>query len=301
MTIDLLTMALPIADIAIGDRIGFFNAVHASRIGSSMEAEGQRHPIQVKRNGNAAAKPWTLVAGLHRLRGASGRGWVSINAIQVAEASATAAELRRLELAENIDHRHRRPIERAIMMNAHSRLEEAADYPDTVGEPAKVRAGRVRQSAAVTVTAAENWLDRTAKAFDISLSSLERHRRLHRAIVEAMPDLAQRINDHPLGESFAAMRDLASLKLDSLHDQRRKAAEKLLERDDWLNMSAVLEAAGIKESNGNRTAPNARLYDSWSRASLQERKAHIEWLADQVTPSMAIDMVARFKERGVLP
>ncbi len=116
MTNCLVPMQLPIVAIAVGERIGFFSATHAARLGESMAADGQHAPIQVRRNGNAAKLPWTLVAGLHRLRGAELQGWAEIAAIQVADKSATPADLRRLELAENLNHMARRPIERAIMM-----------------------------------------------------------------------------------------------------------------------------------------------------------------------------------------
>lgn len=127
-------LSLPIAEIEVGERIGFFNIDHTARLSISMAAEGQHSPIHVKRNGNAAKRKWKLVAGLHRLRGAEAIPWTRIDAVQVADASASASELRRLELSENVDHRHRRPIERAILMVAHGRLEEEIDHPGHVGE-----------------------------------------------------------------------------------------------------------------------------------------------------------------------
>lgn len=287
MTMDRPVMSLPIADIAVGDRIGFFNADHAARLGASMAAKGQHDPIHVKRNGNAAKQRWTLIAGLHRLRGSEAVGWTAIDAIQVADARASDADLRRLELSENIDHRHRRPIERAILMVEHARLEEAIDHPGKVGESQHTRGGRMKNSAAVTMTAAEDWRSRTAAAFGVSLSSLERHQRLYRAIVEAMPDLAQRLNDHPLGESFAAMRDIASIKMD---DTRRAAVLKVLERDDWPSLSAALEAAGLKDSNGNRVDPanhRAVMITAWAKMPLTDKRTYLEEFPKVITKDMA--------------
>ena len=243
---------LKIANIAIGTRIGFYNADHAARLGTSMQADGQHAPIHVKRNGNAAKQRWTLIAGLHRLRGAESIGWTDIEAIQIADASTPEADLRRLELAENLSHRFRRPIERAIMMEAQGRLEEEVDHPGMADETSQARALRVRQTTSATVADVDSWKERTARAFDVSLRSLERHRRIHREIVEAMPDLAQALNEHPLGENLRAMERLASLRLDELHDTRRAAALKLLERDDWQSINDVFEEADIATSTGNR-------------------------------------------------
>src|SRR6218665_122580 len=198
-------LSLPIANIAIGTRIGFYHADHAARIGASMAAEGQHDPIHVRRNANAAKLPWTLVAGLHRWGGEEGIGWPAVDAIKVAEDSATEAELLRLELSENVDHLQRRPIERAIMMAEYARLEEALDHPGKVGEAPIDRALRVRQSTSVTVTDVDGWRIRSAQAFDVSVSTLERHERIYRDIYQALPDLAELINNHPLGRSRRAM------------------------------------------------------------------------------------------------
>lgn len=294
MTTDLPVMSLPIADIAIGDRIGFFNADHADQIGARMAVEGQRHPIQVQRNGNAAAQSWTLVAGLHRLRGANRKGWLSINAIQVAGPNANVADLRRLELAENIDHRHRRPIERAIMMEAHALLEEAVDYPDSIGEAPKVRAGRARHSAAANVAAAENWLDRTAKAFGVSRRQLERHRRIYREIYEALPELAQKLNDHPIGESLRDLERLASFPFDAEHNNRRAAIEHLLSQSDWKSLNAALEDAGFKQSNGNRVHPDnhcAVISNAWGKMRLHEKRQYLDEFPKMLTKPMAEKLV----------
>lgn len=289
-------MSLPIADIAIGPRIGFFNADHAERLGVSIGADGQHDPIHVKRNGNAAKLPWTLVAGLHRLRGIEAIGRLEVDAIQVADASASAAELRRLELSENIDHRQRRPIERAILMVERARLEEEIDHPGRVGEASQVRAGRARQSASA-LDADAGWRSRAATALGCSLRKLEQYQRIHRAIVEALPDLAQRLNDHCLGESLSAVTQVTRIKMD---DARRKVVEAILTRPDWTSVDEVLKAAGLSRGPGYRVPPRAIMMDRWQRLSLDERKAHVEWLADEVTPGMAKDMVARFKARNLL-
>lgn len=296
-------MSLPIADIAVGDRIGFYNEAHAQRLGASIAANGQHAPIHVRRNGNAAKQRWTLIAGLHRLRGAESAGLTEMQAIQLADAKASDADMRRLELAENLAHRHRRPIERAIMMAEYGRLEEAVDHPGHVGETQQSRGARVRHSAAVTVTGAPDWRKRTADAFDVSVSTLERHQRLYRAICVEMSDLAQALNDHPLGVSLRGMCELTALPLDDLHDTRRRFVEALLKRDHWKSVKQAMVALGFKDSNGNRvdqTNNGAVLMNTWSKMPPRERSAHAEWIAHKVTPGLAMNMVAIFKRRNLL-
>lgn len=287
-----------IANIAIGPRIGFYNAPHAHRLGARMAAEGQQSPIQVKRNGNAAKQRWTLIAGLHRLRGAEQIGWTDIDAIQVADAGTPDEDVRRLELAENLSHRHRRPIERAIMMVEYARLEEALDHPDCEHETSQVRAARKRwnseeRDASVTMTDACGWRERTAQAFGCSISSIERHQRIHRALVEAFPDLSQRLNDHAFGESLASMMRLAGIKDD---DARRRVVETILARSDWKSMNEVLVASGLHLSAGSRVDERnyrAVMFTTFEKMPLREKRQYLEELPKALTRNMAERLAVR--------
>lgn len=210
MTGDRVVLSLLIADIAVGERIGFLNPAHVKTLAEDIKAHGQHDPVHVQQLGHAGNPHWKLLAGLHRLRAATYAGLSAVNAIEVAGPDASQAELRRLELSENLDHQHRRPIERAMLVTARARLEEEADHPGRVGERAQVRAGRTRQSASVRITDA-GWRKRTADAMGCSLSTLEKLQRIHRDVVGALPDLAERLNFHPLGESLSGMTELAQV------------------------------------------------------------------------------------------
>lgn len=299
MKADRAVQSLPIASIVIGKRVGFYCAAHAAQLGADMAANGQHDPIHVKRNGNAANLPWTLIAGLHRLRGAEHAGLGEVNAIEVAGPSATDADLRRLELSENLDHRQRRPIELAIMVDARAKLEEAIDYPGRVGETSQIRAARTRWDASeadagVTMTPA-SWRERTAAAFGCSKETIKRLQRIHRDIVEALPDLAEQLNFHVLGETLSAITELAKVP----EIDRRKAADMILSKSDWQNIKDALIAAKVRASNGNRVRDlGARVMNIWSEMSLHQQQAHVEWLADEMTPGMAVGLVARLRANG---
>lgn len=274
-------LSLPIASIAIGPRIGFFHAAHAVRIGESMAEEGQHAPIHVQRNGDGAKLPWTLIAGLHRLRGAIGNGWSNIDAIESADASANDADLRRLELSENVDHLQRRPIERAIMMAEYARLEEAVDHPGKMGETKQSRGGRMKAAASVTMTGAADWRTRTARAFTVSLSTLERHQRLYRDIYEALPDLAQALNDHPLGESLNQMIELAKLP----EENRARIAGIIIDDPEIESVAEAKVRAGVRLSNGNRHDPKksqARWKSDWLAMSSVEKRTNFLDIAKDI-------------------
>ncbi|WP_454887853.1 hypothetical protein [Sphingomonas oryzagri] len=300
MTNDRLVMALPITDVAIPDgRIGFFDAQHAAFLGADMAENGQHDPIHVKRNGNAAKLPWTLVAGLHRLRGAEGIGRVEIDAIQVADAGASISDLRRLELSENLDHRQRRPIERAIFMAERARLEEEIDHPGNVGESQQKRGARVRHSAALPERAAMDWRSRTATAMGCSVKQLEKYQRIHRNIVEALPDLAERLNFHPLGVSLSAMTKLAAVPPKA----RRRAAEAVLSKPDWATMEEALVAASLKASTGQRIDPRnhkAVILGTWARMNLNDKRACLDEFSAHIPKGMARDLVIKLTRRWKL-
>jgi len=291
-------LALPITDIAIGERLGFYHEPHAMQLGARIAIEGQSDPIHVRCNGNAAKVPWTLVAGLHRLRGVGLVGLDTIDAIQVADASVSPDALRRLELSENLDHRERRPIERAILMVERARLEEAVDHPGRVGEASQVRAGRARQSASITMMDAEGWKKRSALAAGCSIPTLERHLRLHRTIVEALPDLAQALNFHPLGASLTAMTRLAQVR-----DQGRRVVAEAILADAAVSSvdEACARVAGASRK-GNRSggSDDAKFLASWDRLSPKTRRPLAIHIADTVSVSIAAEMIASFTKRGLI-
>lgn len=86
-------------------------------------------------------------------------------------------------------------------------------------------------------------------------------------------------------------------------EARQKAIEMVLSRSDWQSMDEVMVAAGLAMSTGNRVNPEklgAVMMDTWAKLPPAGRRAHIEWLAEKVTPGQAMDMVSRFKQRGLI-
>lgn len=249
-------------DIAVGERVGFYHAEHAAGLAESIKAIGLQSPIHVRRNGNRAERPWRLVAGLHRLRAFELLGWGSISAIQVAGESSDAAELLRLELSENLDHRRPRPIERAMFVAARARLEEGEDYPDSIDEPSQVRAAKARWSASgsrdhgaepisekvledqgcnarLILSPACRWRERTCEAMGISLPTLKRLLQVHRHVVAPFPDLAEALNRHEAARSLTALKKLADHAPNAPAD-RRTVIELLLQPG---NEAMTIEAA----------------------------------------------------------
>lgn len=287
-------LTLPIAAIAIpAKRIGYFDAKHAERLGEDMARDGQHDPIHVQSNGDDA---WTLIAGLHRLRGLEGAGHNHVSAIVVADATASAADLARLELSENLDHRQRRPIERAVFMQARWRMEEELAHPGRAGEPSYERAARQRWHAEDTVSAA-GWQARAAKALDCDERTVRRYVSIYDNLVGVLPaDLVEAINFHPLCNSYSVVKAIAS------HPEREREllARTLVSRDDWKSLDAVFKAAGARLSTGRRPMTAFATFDTeWRRLDGKGRKAYVGHLADHLNAIEARHMVERLAARGL--
>lgn len=286
-------LTLPIAVIAIpSERIGYFNRKHADRLAQEIARDGQHDPIHVQNNDGGN---WTLVAGLHRLRAVEAIGRDNIDAIQVADSSATPDDLARLELSENLDHQHRRPIERAIFMARLARIEEDRDHPGRVGESHQARGGRAKAASITMMEAGPGWRQRTADALDCSIPTLERYQRIYRNIVERLPEHHERINFHPLCNRFAAVNAIAQRESQS---EREKIAAVLLDGTDWQSMDAVMSKAGVKTSTGVRAT--SKMMHEWSRSTPNERLAHVGFIGDEMTAIEARHVVSRLRKRGLL-
>ncbi|HEX4738733.1 MAG TPA: ParB N-terminal domain-containing protein [Allosphingosinicella sp.] len=306
-------LSLPIAEIAVGERVGFFHPDHAARLGASIAAEGQHDPIHVRRNGNRAERPWTLVAGLHRLRGVEGIGRQVIDAIQAADASSDEATLLRLELSENLDHRAPLPIERAMFIAARAQLEEEIDHPGRLGEGRAQRAARTRWDASATIAQAFDpagslataealdWRQRTAAVCGCSLRTFALYLSIYRALVEPFPrDVLAEMNRHPLAESLTNLLRIVKLPTP---EGRRRVIDAMLADPELPTMDAAFVAAELSTSKGNRPASDdfeARVLRGWDRMKLRQKRGVAIHIAKHAPPSVAAEMVQALRDRGLV-
>jgi ParB family chromosome partitioning protein len=306
-------LSLPIADIAVGPRVGFFRPEHAASLGRQDMAEfGQSDPIHVRRNGNRALRPWTLVAGLHRLRGAERVGWSEISALQVADASCDNAALLRLELSENLDHRMLRPIERSCFIAARARLEGAPEAPLSLGDVRR-QAARVRwdkrteepaantalSDASITVTDALGWRERTAAALGCSIPTLERYQAIYLGIVQTAPDLAEQLDAHPLAGSLTGLLRVARLADPS---GRRHVIETILADPELASIDAAIVAAGFGKSHAETFEPieqnrfEKNLWSNFDRLDLRRKRSFVSLLPARLTPGLRAELVRLCQE-----
>ncbi len=105
-------ITLPLADIDVGIRLRPVDDDHAAEIGASMTAFGQRAPIEVLPR-QASTGLYPLIAGAHRLRGATIEGMTAILAV-VRDVDDLTAEV--MEIDENLSRHELNALDRAVFM-----------------------------------------------------------------------------------------------------------------------------------------------------------------------------------------
>ncbi|MGE4321751.1 MAG: hypothetical protein AB7E60_01825 [Sphingobium sp.] len=297
-------------DIAIGERLGAFWPDKAAAIGRLMAEDGQNEPIKVRRNGPNAAKPWTLVAGLHRLEGARLERLAFVDAIAVAGDDAT---LRKIEASENVERGSRGPLERASFVRA---IADAAEkrikdlHGDLTPEQVAIRARWDRMKAkapgverdddlndaeaqytADILSGVYGWQESVAETLGMTSRSVRRDLALYRALIAPFPALWRELATHPvIGENASALREIAAVKD---VEARRALVESLVETPDMtlaqamdgLGLSApkAVPATGATKFMNNAAANIARL-------SPEQQRSWAPAFAAQIKPSALIAM-----------
>lgn len=312
-------LLIPIADIEIGERIAVRDDAHIAHLAGLFEADGQRDPIEVAKRGPDAARPWLLVAGYHRIHAAMAAGLPHIAAYQVADENATVAQLKLIELSENVDHRKHRPIDLSILIAARAEIELAVDYPDAANEPWYMRAAKTRWAkddaqiimtsasengsgdAEEMISSASNWLVRTAIAFSRTDRSIRHYLTIYRNLAVVFPDHISALNFHPALEGFTSAYRLAQIKDEG---SRRAVVEALIAKPEIETLDQAMVEAKISTSKGQRPAKGdlapVKFQTGWEAMRLPEKRAWALKFAGWVTDGMALEMVRYWEAHGHL-
>jgi ParB-like chromosome segregation protein Spo0J len=312
-------LQIAVDDIVVGDRIGILWPDKAAALGQLIAACGQRTPINIRANGPKAAKPWTLVAGWHRLEGAKLAGLRVIDAIQV------YGDFREIEAEENLHRRNLAPIERACFVRAVADAAEARlkdQHGDLTAQEigirkrwadVKAKAPGVERDETLNDAEADHtsanlalvygWADATAEALGFSRRSIFRDLALHRAIVAPFPDLYEALARHPIvGENASALREIASYAEPS----RRAIIEGLIQAPD-MTLAQALEGLALKAGKAPTPTGATKYMDNAgsniARLTLGQQKdwapAFTQTLKPQALHAFAAAIAARIAELGV--
>ena len=294
-------MPLDPADIFVPTRIGFYHEDKATALGRLIAVDGQRDPIKVQPRGSKGGgkQPWTLVTGLHRLRGCEMEG-IQVFALEV---HGQAEDLADLEASENLHRRPLGPIERAkftaaLVQAAQDRIAREHGNLSHQQLGAKARWQRVRDrettaeqvlndessDACAKFAQAYGWEDSVGEALGMSRRTIHNDLSLFRLLIEPFPDLIEALAKHPvIGENASQLKKICAVP-DELH--RRAVIEALL-ADNELSADAARVQAGVDRPEGPAPAAHQKFYDQvkggWSRLGRAERKRLLPELYKQFT------------------
>jgi len=317
---------IPVTDIEVRDRVGLFWADKALQIGAAIAADGQNDPIKVRRTGSKAEKPWSLVAGLHRLRGCELAMVPTIHAIEV---RGDADELRLIEVSENLHRRDFEPLERAMFVRALADIYERHFYEGREGLSAQ-QIGQLNRWEAVrnTITTRDadkvdieaalleeeyspdivsglsSWQDQLLTDEPVSARILRDCLFIHRTIIAPLDrNLVRNFATHPEGRSRKTLMKIGAIQKE---DQRRAVVQWLTNHPGAV-LDQALEALGAVRPAIKAPAEGQSKYMNNAQANLDRlsAKSWREWaptLAQTIKPSSLIavrDAIeARLKEIG---
>lgn len=307
MIVPAQAMSLPIEAIGELDPEAYVGVIvedDVATLEARLAIDGLLTPIWVRRNGNAAGKRWSVIAGRHRLRAAIALKWTEIAAVEMADSTSTTADLRRLQIAENLDRRDLRPIEcaRFVMNRWCEAAREIAPAATTNQQGEAIRARwSVLAPNANTPEGSRGAVDQaTAKACGKKERWVRTYRHIYERIVVDLAQLHEQLNAHQLGASLDEMKVLARVPTQSA---REVAAQLLIDDPACESVKALLIAAGLYDSNGKKfdpRQPDATFMTAFGRMKGVRRRVALVSIATELTPSEVLDMVEIFKKRRII-
>lgn len=212
------------ADVSVGDRLGFYWPEKAEAYGIAMARDGQNDPIKVTKNGPRAKLPYSLIVGLHRLRGAGIVG-IKIKAVIV---TGDDASLLLMQASENIHRRSLTALERASFVAAVAEVTKAQLKAKHGGKTqpevaAAIRDGRAQYTSDeqadelsaigwTTLSTRYSWKEDTAEALDLGPKTVQRFVRIYHGINAQFPDLLEQFKSHPVAHSADQMLDITKFR-----------------------------------------------------------------------------------------
>lgn len=297
-------MTLPIKDISVGDRIGLYWEPKALALGQIILAEGQNTPITVKATANAA-KPYKLIAGLHRLRGMQLSGLKEILAIEVVNRDAD--EIKLIEASENMHRRDFGPIERSMFIRSiadvyEKRFEDVNEGMSAQQTGAKKRWLNIKNNitakgeaianahseyAADTMSALYGWQDYVAEEVGMTSRSLRRYLLIYREIVSIVDaETIKKLASHHIGKQLKAMLELCKV---TNPETRRRLIEYIAKRPGLASVqeakieAKIIEVSAKAPANGQTKYMNNAL-SNFERLNPQYQSDYVAEITERMKP-----------------
>ena len=264
---------LPLDKILVPERLRMVEDDHALAIQASIVEHGLINPITVRVTPRAA-RPYTLVAGAHRLRAyeLADEDWSREIEALVIEGDKDEAAL--VEITENLFRNELSALDRAMFVMSYRDIWEQKYGKVEAGRPAN----RVNITQLIADEASKGFSTHVANRLGCSTESLKLLTRIGRHL---KPDLRQQLR----GTAEADNQSLL-LKLAKMEPQRQQQVA-MAYRDH----RDIKQAIEISEPNAKAQATKSaqqeildRLVAAWARADEKTRSAFLQHIDAAVKP-----------------
>ncbi|MFH7812175.1 MULTISPECIES: ParB/RepB/Spo0J family partition protein [Acetobacter] len=241
----LSVVSIPLTDIDVGDRLRGIDDDAAAVIAASMQEQGQRTPIEVRK----AGKRYRLIAGAHRMRALALAGIETAFAVVV---KANDLEAQLLEIDENICRRELSELDRATFLAKRKEVYEAL-HPE-VGHGGDRKSDQNDK----LVVLIQSFSQATAEKLGFSKRTIERSVARYKHI---MPDVREKISGTWLAESGAQLDALSR----ETPEYQRQIADFIVQWPGVKNISEILRQIRNQPKKKPPTTYD-KLVALWNRA-----------------------------------
>lgn len=257
---------IPLADIAIPERLRAVEEEHAIAIAQSIVEHGLLNPITVRSTPAAKGGKYTLVTGAHRTRATGINGDTHIDAIIV---EADKAEAQLMEITENLFRNELSVIDRAVFVATyrevwqlkHGKIEKGR--PSNLGKDYPISDTSDCLVDLIATEAKKGFGKHVAERLGVSVETVKLLNRISQGL---HPDVRAAVRGTPLADNQSALLKLAKMEPAK---QRQAAVALKAEGQDLKKALALVE--GQRPKADPQTALFNTLVDAWSRANQETR------------------------------
>ncbi len=263
---------LPLDKVLVPERLRDVEEDHAFMIGQSIRRVGLLNPITVRATPRAE-RPWTLVAGAHRLRGSELAGLKEIDAI-VVKADKLEGEL--VEIEENIFRNELSALDRAIFVRRYRELWEEKHGWDKGGRPSAETS--VNFTEVSEDSAQGHFFKRVSERLGLSRSAIEKAQFVGQKLT---PELRRTLRGTPIADNQSRLIKLAGME----PERQKKIAVAFAEQPDLDRALDLTDPhAKAKSSQTAQDELLSRLKSTWARTDEKTRAAFLQFVAAAKRP-----------------
>jgi ParB family chromosome partitioning protein len=243
---------IPLEKIIVPERLRAVEEDHAFMIGQSIARIGLLNPVTVRPTPRAE-RPYTLIAGAHRLRGAELAG---LQAIEATVVKADKADGQMVEIEENVFRNELSALDRAVFVLRYRELWEEKHGWNKGGRPNAETSANLAEVS--EDTAQDHFFERVSERMGLSRRAVERAQQIGRSLT---PELRQRLRGTDEADNQSLLLKLAKLDPTRQHQIAIAAS-------DGCNIRDAIEVTD-KTSRAQKSAQEElfdRLVATWSRA-----------------------------------